>query len=289
MTTHCCSKVVHAVTTGHLLGSLYPCCWRQICDWYLSQSGWFQFWSNQYPFPQSNIHSMLGYTFYSQLIRFFRLCNNINDFLFRAKLSYSKLVKRGYMHSILFKYFRRFCLAYKIEEKIGEKDYNSLFSRMIKYSPPVSNDMNNITAINTIVKTCSVKLTTATKVKDTCINKPPLPNDLLEFINTPIPCITTTDIDDVEGSNPYSLRDIAKCSTLPYKNIPPSGLLGDENSNHTHVSRDAEASCHLVAPFILQKHMHPFGIINPKNHCYMNSVIQLLFSILRKNQSKFPI
>ena len=65
-----------------------------------------------YTFPQSNIHFMLGYTtFYSPLIRFFRLCNNINDFPFQAKLSYSKLVKRGYMHSLLFKYFKRFCLV----------------------------------------------------------------------------------------------------------------------------------------------------------------------------------
>ena len=63
---------------------------------------------------------MLGYaTFYSQLLRFFRLSNNINDFLLRAKLSYSK---RGYMDSLLFKYFERFCLAYKIEEKYGEKN-----------------------------------------------------------------------------------------------------------------------------------------------------------------------
>ena len=198
----------------------------------------FNFEVINYPFPQSNIHSMLGYaTFYSQLIRFFRLCNNINDFLFRAKLSYSKLVKRGYIHSLLFKYFKRFCLAYKIEEKFGEKDYKLLCSRMIKYSPSVSCDINNITAINTIVKTCSVKITTATKVKDTCINKPPLPTDLFEFINTPISCITTTDIGDVEGSNSYSLRDIAKCSTLSYENIPPSGFLGKENSNNTHVSR----------------------------------------------------
>ena len=116
---------------------------------------------------------------------------------------------------------------------------------------------------------------------------PPLPTDLFEFINTPISCITTTDIDDVEGSNPYSLRDIAKCSTLPYENIPPSGLLGDENSNYTHVLRDAEASCHLVAPFILHKHIHAFAIINPKNHCYMNSVIKLLFSILRTISPNF--
>ena len=85
----------------------------------------------------------------------------------------------------------------------------------------------------------------------------------------------------VEGSNAYSLRDMAKCPTLPYENRPPSGLFGNENSNNTCTSRDTEASCHLVTHFILNKHIHPFGIINQKNHCYMNSVIQLLSSILR--------
>ena len=61
------------------------------------------------PFPQSNVHSMLGYsTYYSQHIRLFRLCNNINDFLFRPKFSYSKSVKRGYKHNLLLKYFKRF-------------------------------------------------------------------------------------------------------------------------------------------------------------------------------------
>ena len=50
-----------------------------------------------YHFPQSNVHSMLGYsTYYAQLIHVFRLCSNINDFLFRAKFSYSKLVKYDY-------------------------------------------------------------------------------------------------------------------------------------------------------------------------------------------------
>ena len=133
---------------------------------------------------------MLGYTtFYSQRICFFRLCNNISDFLFRAKLSYSKLVKRGYIHSLLFDYFQRFCLAYKIEEKFGDKDFKLLFSRMIRYSPSVSCDINNITEINTIVKACSVKITTATKVKDTPINKKPFPTDLFELIHTPISCI----------------------------------------------------------------------------------------------------
>ena len=82
----------------------------------------FNFAVINYPFPQSNIHSMLGYTtFYSQLILFFRLCNNINDFLFGAKLSDFELIKRGYIHSLLFKYFKRFCLVYKIEENLAAK------------------------------------------------------------------------------------------------------------------------------------------------------------------------
>ena len=69
----------------------------------------FNFEVISYPFPQSNVHSMLGYsTYYSQLIRFFRLCNIINDFMFRAKFSYSKLVKRGYKHNLLLKYFKKF-------------------------------------------------------------------------------------------------------------------------------------------------------------------------------------
>ena len=76
------------------------------------------------------------------------------------------------------------------------------------YCYDTNSDMNNITEINTIVKACSVKITTATKVNYTCINKPPLPTDLFEFINTLISCITTTDIDAIEGSYSYSLRDI---------------------------------------------------------------------------------
>ena len=66
------------------------------------------------PFPQSNINSMLGN---SHLTRY-RLCNNIKDFLFRAKVSYSKLVKPGYMQNFWSKYLKIFCLTYKIDLKM---------------------------------------------------------------------------------------------------------------------------------------------------------------------------
>ena len=65
---------------------------------------------------------------------------------------------------------------------------------MIKYSPSVSCGIDNVTRINTIVRTCSVKIATiASKLKDTCINEPSLPNDVFECVNTPISCINTTD------------------------------------------------------------------------------------------------
>ena len=100
---------------------------------------------------------MRGYSTYcSQLIRFFILCNN--DFLCRAKFSYSKLVKRGYKHSLLLKYFKRFCSAYNIEGKYGEKNPDLLFSRMLKHNPFVSCNINDIKEINDIVKSSYVKL-----------------------------------------------------------------------------------------------------------------------------------
>ena len=40
-------------------------------------------------------------------------------------------------------------------------------------------------------------------------------------------------------------------------------------------------------PFYFEHAYHPFGIINPPNHCHTNSVIQLLFSILRTISHNF--
>ena len=99
--------------------------------------------------------------------------------------------------------------------------------------------------------------------------------------NTSISRISNTDIDNTEEPGSYDLRDIAKCSTIPCGNIPPSAPTGDEQINNIHVSRDVPKSRQLVLPYSLNIHIHHFGIVNPKNHCYLNSVIQLLLPILR--------
>ena len=52
----------------------------------------FDFEVVNFPFPSSNIESSTAYkSFYSQLVRFYTLCNNINDFCIRVDLLHSKL------------------------------------------------------------------------------------------------------------------------------------------------------------------------------------------------------
>ena len=65
------------------------------------------------------------------------------------------------------------------------------------------------------------------------------------------------------GSSSYSLKDIAKCSTIFFDNIPILSFLEYENLNKTY-ARDSRASCQLVPPFIINKHFHPFRTSNPK-------------------------
>ena len=79
----------------------------------------------------------------------------------------------------------------------------------------------------------------------------------------------------------HSLKYITKRFTIPCENITPTLLLGDERLNNTYVTRDTRASYQLLPPFILNKHIHPFGICDPKYQRYLNSVIHLLLPILR--------
>ena len=113
-----------------------------------------------------------------------RLCNNTNDFLFQAKFSYFKLVKRGYKHNLLLKYLKRFCSAYNIEGKYGEKNSDLLFSRMLKHNPFVSCNINDIKEISDIVKASYIRIMPLTKsLECEWINKSPLPTIVFDTVN----------------------------------------------------------------------------------------------------------
>ena len=124
----------------------------------------FNFEVISYPFPDSNIHSSLGYsTFYSQLIRFHRLRNNKTDFLFRAKLICQKLINRGYKFNLLRKSFMRFTNKYPMEIKYGVQRHDNLFLQMLYFDNYVICNINR-DDVNTIVSPCCVKIENSTKL-----------------------------------------------------------------------------------------------------------------------------
>ncbi len=68
----------------------------------------FNFEITSFTFPESNIHSQIGYnTFYSQLFRFYQLCSNLNNFEIRAQLVFKKLISRGYLLLQLSKRYKK--------------------------------------------------------------------------------------------------------------------------------------------------------------------------------------
>ena len=75
------------------------------------------------------------------------------------------------------------------------------------------------------------------------------------------------------------------CSIKPCDNIPPSEILPAKNRDY--VSRDSRRCSQVHPPFHINEHTHPFGICNPKFQCFLNSVLQLIFSIFRTKTYTF--
>ena len=135
----------------------------------------FNFEVISYPFPDSNIHSSLGYsTFYSQLTRFHRLCNNKSDFLFRAKLIYQKLINRGYTFNPLWKSFMRFINKYPVDIKYGVQRNDNLFLPMLYFDNYVVCNINS-NDVYKIVTPCFVKIENIAKLPLHKQNKPIAP------------------------------------------------------------------------------------------------------------------
>ena len=66
----------------------------------------------------------------------------------------------------------------------------------------------------------------------------------------------------------------------------PSEFLPDNNTEYT--SGDTQIFSQLHPPLLKNEHKHPFGIKNPKFQCFLNSVLQLIFSIFRNNSYTSP-
>ena len=188
----------------------------------------FSFEVINFPFPDSNIHSKVGYnSFYSQLVRFFRLCNNINDFCIRVKLLYTKLHERGYSKRILVRYFLKFCSRYPIDIRYGIADGDSLWQHILHLWSSQSCCVFDYEAINEMTRPCSVVL-------------------------------------DELYPNKQDVLDSSSAT--------------GESSNTGQTNIDAQAD-EVTDGITSSLGIVPQALSNPKNHCYINSCLQILYRI----------
>ena len=188
----------------------------------------FDFEVINYPFPDSNIHTQVGYNaFYSQLVRFYRLCNNVTDFNVRVYMIYKKLSSRGYKDNILYRYFLKFCNRYPVLTKFGS-NANALWSSSI-YFQNVSCASYDYDAIRNIVRPCKVSLQDIYSKEKT----PFLPN--LKTCSLPLEDFVRSDraqsIPLVDAVKPKAIHHAPNVSIINYI---PCGL--ENRSNHCYVN-----------------------------------------------------
>jgi ubiquitin C-terminal hydrolase len=129
-----------------------------------------------FPFMQSNISYAEGpKCFYSQLVRFSALCNNIKDFATRVRLTYTKLAKRGYQECDLYKKFNHFCAntEHWRQYQVSHKDlWHHVFHKAV-----TSVSIKDQSSVNEIIQSCSIKLfdVNNNKSPDICLDKIYLP------------------------------------------------------------------------------------------------------------------
>ena len=199
----------------------------------------FNFEVINFPFPESNIHSKVGYNvFYSQLVRFFRLCNNSNDFLLRVKMIYNKWSGRGYDDRILFRYFLKFCSRYPVLLKFSFASSKCLWSASLTHSFGTHCAIFDHDLVEGIVRPCKVILTDINKDQLTQAN---FNNDNIAFSDVPLQITPSTDPERVNSTT----------------------------STATNVNTTTSPNEYT-----------PIGLINPSNHCYLNSVLQVLQRML---------
>ena len=84
----------------------------------------FNFEVINFPFLESNIHSNITYlAFFSQLLRYARICNNYIDFKNRYKILSQKLILRGFSANKLTWQFKKISFHYNKLLNKYQKNY----------------------------------------------------------------------------------------------------------------------------------------------------------------------
>ena len=153
----------------------------------------------------------------------------------------------------------RFINKYPVEIKYGIQKHDNLFLQMLYFDNYVVCNINN-DDVNKIVTPCFVKIEN--------IAKPPLHKQNLLIV--PLP--------------PKSRTRTQNEVMLPLSQQACGEKVGVSNY-------EAYYSGHLphIPKLTSSSHVHPFGITNPKNHCFVNVILQIIYSVLRYTHQKMYI
>ena len=240
-----------------------------------------------FPFPSSNIRYSEGpKTFYSQLIRFHRLCNNPKDFLLRLNMTYTKLLERGYTHDSLYRMFLKFNHSKKAHLTYGFASVQKLWEGSKTYCRYVSVNVKSSNSIKKIINPCSVSLLDIHA--PICCNYVNLahPGDENIIGN----CTGSTCPVHIPSPKP-------KSSSCTYPNNSNTSFNESITSNSKIIPSNTTIGEFTVWKLCLDKSAgryavdkyRPFGLKNfTGTCCYMNSLIQVLLCISAHDKSNPP-
>jgi ubiquitin C-terminal hydrolase len=243
----------------------------------------FNFEVINFPFPESNIDTTLGYkTFYSQLVRFARLCSCEDDFYYRTQLTFYKLSKRGYDCAVLKKYFFRFCSKYNwVLEKYNHSSKYSFWEACLQFNKTISVKTCDTSSIKALTKELKMELVDlyADQKKGYTLKPCSIKLNKYDSVKKPVENITITEKHDTVQTPVENIPIKEKHDTIqtPMENITiseksPENIISNTNPHQNSIILTA-----------------PIGISNPKNHCYINSVIQILLCIFYHHPQSFDM
>ena len=146
-----------------------------------------------------------------------------------------------------------------MEIKYGVQRHDNLFLQMLSFDNYVICNINR-DDVNTIVSPCCVKIENIAKLPLHKQNKLILPLS--------------------QKSQTRTQSEVM----LPLSQQASGEKVGASNHEAYH-----SGNLPHIPKLTSSSHVHPFGIKNPKNHCFINVILQFIYSVLRSTQQKIHI
>ena len=153
----------------------------------------------------------------------------------------------------------RFTNKYPVEIKYGVQRHDNLFLQMLYFDNYVICNINR-NDVNTIVSPCFVKIENIAKLPLHKQNKLIVP-----------------------------LSQKSQRRTQSEVMLPLSQQASGEKAGVSNYEAYYSGNLPHIPKLTSSSHVHPFGIKNPKNHCFINVILQIVYSVLRSIQQKIHI